>query len=159
MTHPYNGLSGIYFSVAEINNFWVTNNNTDVTPITTQIPNTNVSDGSTVERYSWQNGDGCVSVEELKIINGDHDWPSPLSFWANQDINANIEVWNYVSKFNMMGLIDCNTTNDFSIEMESSKRIVRIIDLLGKETKQKANQLLLYIYHDGTVEKKFFLNK
>ena len=23
LTHPYNGLSGIYFSVAEINNFWV----------------------------------------------------------------------------------------------------------------------------------------
>ena len=36
-------------------------------------------------------GDGCVNVEELKIINGGHDWPSPLSFWANQDINANVE--------------------------------------------------------------------
>ena len=33
--------------------------------------------------------DGCVSVE-LKIINA--DWPSPLSAWGNQDINANIEL-------------------------------------------------------------------
>ena len=157
LTHPYNGLSGIYFSVADINNFWATSNNTDVNPITTQIPNTNTSDGSTVERYSWQNGDGCVSVEELKIINGDHDWPSPLSFWANQDINANIEVWNFVSKFNMMGLIDCNPTNDFNVDMVSSRSLMRIVDLLGKETKQKTNQLLLFIYDDGTIEKKIIL--
>ena len=44
---------------------------------------------------TWINGDGCVSVEELKIINGGHDWPSPLSSWGNQDINANIEIWNF----------------------------------------------------------------
>ena len=50
-THPYNGLSGIYFSVADINNFWKVNNNTDITPIMTQIPNTTVSDGSTVEIF------------------------------------------------------------------------------------------------------------
>ena len=117
-----------------------------------------MSDGSTVERYSWQNGDGCVSVEELKIINGDHDWPSPLSFWTNQDINANIEVWNFVSKFDIMGLIDCNPANDFNMDIKSSKDIIKIVDLLGKETKQKkANQILLYIYDDGSVDKKIIL--
>ena len=104
--------------IPDINNFWINNNNTDVTPIITQIPNINTSDGSTVERYSWQNGNGCVSIEELKIINGDHDWPSPLSFWANQDINANVEVWNFVSKFDMMGLIGCNSTNHFNNDIE-----------------------------------------
>ena len=68
----------------------------------------NISDGSQVEKYSWINGDGCVTVEEIKIINGGHDWPSPLSFWANQDINANTEIWNFVSKYNINGLIDCD---------------------------------------------------
>ena len=156
--HPYNGMSGVYFSIAEINNFWGSNNNTDISPIITQLPNTNLSDGSTVERYSWQNGDGCVSVEELKIINGDHDWPSPLSFWANQDINANTEVWNFVSKFDIMGLIDCNPASDFNMDIKSSKDIIKIVDLLGKETKQKkANQILLYVYDDGSVDKKIIL--
>ena len=94
----------------------------------------------------------------IKIINGDHDWPSPLSFWANQYIIANIEVWNFVSKFDMMGIIDCNPTNDFNTEMESSKTIIRMVDLLGKETKQKkSNQLFLYLYDDGSVDKKIIL--
>ena len=57
-----------------------------------------------------------------------------------------------------MGLIDCNPTNNFNIDMESSKRIIRVVDLLGKETKQKkANQLLIYLYDDGSVDKKFVL--
>ncbi|OUV71595.1 MAG: hypothetical protein CBC83_07705 [Flavobacteriales bacterium TMED123] len=156
-THPYNGLPNVYFSIADINNFWMNNNNTDVTPIITQIPNINVSDSSTVERYSWQNGNGCVSIEELKIINGDHDWPSPLSFWANQDIDASVEVWNFVSKFDMMGLIGCNSTNHSNIDIVNSKSLIRIVDLLGRESKDFNSKSLFYIYDDGTVEKKIII--
>ena len=153
--HPYNGMSGVYFSIAEINNFWGSNNNTDIFPIITQLPNTNISDGSTLESYSWQNGNGCVSVEELKIINGDHDWPSPLSFWANQDINANIEVWNFVSKFDMTGLIGCNSANIFNVNVVYPKSLLKVVNLLGQDTRRKkSNQLLFYIYDDGSVEKK-----
>lgn len=153
--HPYDDPNGWYVSVAAIDSFWATTNNTDVAPIVTQIPDTNPSDGSTVERYSWQNGDGCVSVEELKVINGGHDWPSPLNSWSNQDINANIEVWNFLSRFDMTGLIGCNSSNILNIEAVNSKTLVKIVDLLGKETQQKSNQLLLYIYDDGTIEKVF----
>ena len=97
-------------------------------------------------------------MEELKSINGDHDWPSPLSFWTNQHIKANIEVWNFVSKFDIMGLIDCNPANDFNMDIKSSKDIVKIVDLLGKETKQKkSNQLLFYLFEDGSVDKKIIL--
>ena len=156
-THPYNGLPIVYFSIPDINNFRISNNNTDVTPIITQIPNINTSDGSTVERYSWQNGNGCVSIEELKIINGDHDWPSPLSFWANQDIDASVEVWNFVSKFDMMGLIGCNSTNHFNIDIINPKTLIRRVDILGKESNEIKNQLLFYIYDDGTVEKKLLV--
>ena len=158
LTHPYNGLSGIYFSIADINNFWGSNNNTDISPILTQVPNANLSDGSTVERYSWQNGNGCVSVEELKIINGDHDWPSPLSFWANQDINANIEVWNFVSKFDITGLIGCNSASIFNDNTVHPKSLLKMVNLLGKETKQKkSNELLFYIYDDGSIDKKIII--
>ena len=58
----------------------------------------------------------------------------------------------------MMGLIDCNPTNNFNVDMKNSKRIIRVVDLLGKETKQKkANQLLIYLYDDGSSDKKFIL--
>ena len=156
-THPYNGLPNVYFSIPDINNFWINNNNTDITPIITQIPNSNVSDGSTVERYSWQNGNGCVSIEELKIISGDHDWPSPLSFWANQDIDANVELWNFLSKFDMNGLIACNSTNQIDFDSVNSKSLFRVVDLLGRESKDFNSKPLFYIYDDGTVEKKIII--
>jgi len=37
---------------------------------------------------------------------------------------------------------------------ESEKELIMITDLLGKEAKETKNQLLFYIYDDGTVEKK-----
>jgi len=89
--------NGWYFSAAEIDSFWVTSNNTDISPIITPVPDVNGSDGSQVERHSWINGDGCVAVEELKIIKGGHDRPSPLSSWANQDINTSAEVYKIIN--------------------------------------------------------------
>ena len=156
--HPYNDtINGWYFSVAAIDSFWSYSNNTEVIPIITQLPDLNTTDGSTVERYSWQNGDGCVSVEELKIINGGHDWPSPLSSWGNQDINANVELWKFLSKFDMTGLIGCNSTNQIDFDIVNSKSLIRIVDLLGRESKDFNSKPLFYIYDDGTVEKKIII--
>ena len=152
--HPYNDQNGWYFSVADIDSFWVSSNNADLVPIVIQLPDLNTTDGSTVERYSWQNGDGCVSIEELKIINGGHDWPSPLSSWSNQDINANVEVWDFVSKFDMNGLIGCNSTNYFDSDVKNSKNIIDIVDIFGRSSAVKSMHLLFYLYDDGTVDKK-----
>ena len=156
--HPYNDPNGWYFPVTSIDSFWVTTNNTDITPIVTQVPDINPNDGSTVERYSWQNGNGCVSVEELKIINGGHDWPSPLSNWGNQDINASAEVWNFVSKYDMDGLIGCNTTNLPNAQISNTKNLINIVDIFGRKSKRLKNQLLIYIYDDGTTEKKIIID-
>ena len=155
--HPYNDQNGWYFSVAAIDSFWSYTNNTDVIPIVTQLPDLNTADGSTVERYTWQNGDGCVSVEELKIINGGHDWPSPLSSWGNQDINTNVEIWSFLSKFNMDGLIGCNSTNLIDFNILNSKNLIKVVDLLGRESKDLKAQPMFYIYDDGTVEKKIII--
>ena len=152
-THPYNDANGWYFSVAAIDSFWATSNNTDITPIVTQVPDINPTDGSTVERYSWQNGNGCVSVEELKIINGGHDWPSPLNSWANQDINANVEIWNFVSKYNTSGLINCNT-NSVNDMYTKEKKIIKVVDYLGRNSTVRPNIPYFIIYDDGTVKAK-----
>ena len=157
-THPYNDVNGWYYPVADINDFWANYNNTDINPVVVQLPDLNINDGSTVEHYAWINGDGCVNIEELKIINGDHDWPSPQSFWANQDINANVEVWKFVSKYDMNGLIDCNSANHFNFDFRNSKILVKIVDILGKEITHHSNQVLFYIFDDGTVEKKITTN-
>ena len=103
----YNGFQPYYMSVSEITTYWTNHNNTDLTPIVTQIPNSNSSDGSTVEKRIWENGDNCVAVQELKVINGGHDWPG---ISGNMDINATDEIWKFVSQYDINGLINCGNT-------------------------------------------------
>ena len=43
------------------------------------------------------------------------------------------------------------------LEISNQKTLIKIVDILGRETNPKANTLLFYIYDDGTVEKKIIL--
>ncbi|MGY8921915.1 MAG: hypothetical protein ACKVKQ_08455 [Flavobacteriales bacterium] len=42
-------------------------------------------------------------------------------------------------------------------ELQGEKQLLKIVDILGKESKPTATGLLFYIYSDGTVEKKVFI--
>ncbi len=148
----YNGFQPYYMSVNEITTYWSSINNTNLTPVVSQIININISDGSTVERRVWENGDNCVRVEELKVIGGDHDWPGT---WGNMDIIASNEIWNFVSKFDINGLIDCNTTSNHEINDFQKRRILSITDMLGRNINEFKNMPLFYFYNDGTTEKKY----
>lgn len=97
-----------YVSLDDVNKYWAELNNTDSTPTVVQLPNLNSTDGSTVEHYSWNKGNGCVSVEHFKVIGGGHDWPGSF---GNMDFDATLEIWNFVSKYNINGLIGCDTTS------------------------------------------------
>jgi polyhydroxybutyrate depolymerase len=150
----YSGFQPYYMSADEITTYWSNYNNTDINPIISQLPNINTFDGSTVERRVWENGDNCVRVEELKVTGGDHDWPGTS---GNMDISASVEVWNFVSKFDIYGLIDCNTTSNQEINNFHNKKTLAITDMLGRNTKVLKNIPLFYIYDDGTVEKKIII--
>jgi len=104
----YNGFQPYYLSVNEITTYWANHNNTAINPTVTAVPNSNTSDGSTVEKRIWENGDNCVAVQELKVINGEHDWPGSS---GNMDINASQEIWKFVSKYDINGLINCGSTD------------------------------------------------
>lgn len=97
-----------YVSLDEVNDYWSDFNNTDDEPVVTQLPNSNSSDGSTVEHFSWDNGDGCVSVSHFKVNGGGHDWPGSF---GNMDIDATLEIWNFVSQYDLSGRINCNATS------------------------------------------------
>lgn len=109
---PYEGLTwnGVqyYLSADEMHEYWSGYNNTSSTPTITPLPNSSSSDGSTVERHSWTDGDGCVTVEHLKVIGGGHDWPGSF---GNMDMDASLEIWDYVSQYSLEGLIGCGTTS------------------------------------------------
>ncbi len=108
-----------YISLDEVNNYWTNFNNTNTISSVTLVDDLNTSDGSTVEHHSWNNGDGCVSVEHFKVINGGHDWPGSF---GNMDINSNQEIWNFVSRYNRGGLIGCSATS-LNEEVKSSEQI------------------------------------
>ena len=114
----YNGFQPYYLSVNEITTYWSTHNNTDPSPTVNMLPNLNTMDGSTVESRIWENGNNCVSVKELKVINGDHDWPGSF---GNMDINASQEIWKFVSKFDVNGLIDCGAVETSLLEFKPIK--------------------------------------
>ena len=112
----YNGVefAGVlyYLSAADTHQFWIDYNNTDPNPIEIDLPNINTNDGSTVTKRIWENGDACVSVVELRVNGGDHDWPG----WSgNMDINSDEEIWNFVSNYSLSGQIEnCNLgVNEF----------------------------------------------
>ncbi len=107
---PYGGLvwGGIqyYLSAEEMHDYWIDYNNTSDQATVTTLANLSTSDGSTVEHYLWGDGDGCVAVEHLKVIGGGHDWPGSF---GNMDIDASVEIWKFVSRYNLDGLIGCTT--------------------------------------------------
>ena len=50
----------------------------------------------------------------------------------------------------------CNSSS-LVFEQPINKAVLKVIDLLGRETKELTNQPLFYIYDDGTVKKKIIL--
>jgi len=101
----YNGVT-YYISADETHQYWADLNNTDDNPIEIELPDYDSNDGSTVTKRLWENGDSCVSVIEFRVNGGEHDWPGSF---GNMDINSDDEIWDFVSKYSINGLIeDCN---------------------------------------------------
>ena len=51
-----------------------------------------------------------------------------------------------------------NTTDIVTIISVTNKKLIRVIDVLGRKTKGTKNKPLFYIYDDGTVEKKIIID-
>ena len=150
----YTGFQPYYMSADEITTYWSNYNNTDINPSISQLPNINTSDGSTVEHRVWENGDNCLRVEELKVNGGEHDWPGTF---GNMDIDATSEIWDFASQFNINGLINCSSTFQNNLTNSSKRKLVKTIDILGRENSKNLNNLLLYIYDDGSIDKVFII--
>ncbi len=80
----------------------------------------------------------CVEVDNIGTATNDWDFDSFATLTTN---------CNYTNSCNYSTSIQEHTTN---------KEILKITDILGRETK-KTNQPLLYLYDDGTVEKRIVI--
>ena len=100
---PYNSKSQ-----DETIKYWIDYNKTNTSPDILEIENIDKSDGSHVELHKYGVGINKTSVHHLKIINGGHGWPGR---YGNMDIVATTEIWNFVSQFNINGLINNESTS------------------------------------------------
>ena len=53
--------------------------------------------------------------------------------------------------------VDLNTSTGIDDFVLDEKKLIKILDELGREVNQTTNQILFYIYDDGSVEKKFIV--
>lgn len=92
-----------YSGVDEVISYWVEHNGLNSTPIKSQIPDSDTTDGSTVEKFVYQGDNENVEIQHFKIIGGSHEWPG---YQGNMDIDASTEVWNFVKKYDINGRIN-----------------------------------------------------
>ena len=118
---PYNSKSQV-----ETLRYWVDFNNTNISPEIIEVPDSDKNDGSQVELYKYDGGTNGTSVHHFKVINGGHSWPGR---YGNMDIIATSEIWKFVSKFNIEGLISNESTyleeeiksgNSYGIKLEQN---------------------------------------
>ena len=113
---------------------------------TGNFPNIVSNDGSTVSFEKYGVDEECAKVWLYTVNGGGHDWPGA---YGNMDIESSREAWLFFDSL-------CESTSVIDKPgSEGDKKIEKITDVLGREVSEISPQILLYIYDDGSVEKKF----
>ncbi len=144
-TVPYAG-NILFESVASGLAYWTNYNETDATPTTTDIDDTDPNDGSTVQHMYYGNGNNGVVVEHYKVNGGAHTWPGTAFGGAgtNHDMDASKEIWRFFSMYDIHGLI--NTTATTSISSEKTLKLYpnpsRSFMVVERQTDQQAPYII-----------------
>ena len=76
-----------------------------------------------------------------------------ISMMANTVEDPNQDP-NLYSEIDVVSCTPLTSIDDF---VEEKKRLINVVDFLGRQSKELKNQPLFYIYDDGTVEKKIII--
>lgn len=103
---PYAG-SSVFMHIDSVISYWRWVNSSDISPVITNVPNSNTSDGCTATRYDHNNGSAGTSVSLYKITNGGHTWPgAPVNVGVtNHDFSASAEIWKFFRKYSRNNLL------------------------------------------------------
>lgn len=116
------------------------------------VPNTVLLDLTTVDFIRHYGAPGGQEFHHYRVNGGGHDW---FGAWGNQDIDSTELLWEF---FSTACEESTNSILDYPLSVTPSKRLVRVMDLMGRTTEIVPNQLLLYLFSDGSVEKRMELN-
>ena len=106
-------------------------------------------------QYTLEEVNGTIGMNDTALVAIRCYVKSPFNsdesiYFGGFDPNGNIST-------NMAWIYKKTYQNTSVSEIPTTKQIVRIVDILGRETKEIKNTLLFYIYNDGTVEKKIII--
>ena len=108
---------------------------------------------STISFWSWNFGDASTSITQ-----------NPVHTYFGQGF--------YTVDFSVTDINGCSSWFVQTVEVDTcstsctstglnnyttSKKLLKVTDILGRDTTPKSNTLLFYIYSDGTVEKKIII--
>ena len=125
-----------------------------------------IYDSTGIYTFSFSNNCGCDSIVvlDLEILNSDSTFIVDTAIdYYNFNDNIIFNSGNYVDfLINSDGcdsivnleLVILNETNVSEISFNDNKKIVRIVDLLGRESNFGKNKILFYIYKDGFIRRK-----
>jgi polyhydroxybutyrate depolymerase len=148
----YNGSPTTGISVDELMEKWRAFYNCDLTPSMTTMPNPNILDFSYPERYTFSNCDDAI-LEHIKVIGGGHQWPGIPTIWGglgtiNMDFYSPQIIWDFLEGKECPLPVGVSEFSNSEL-----KDLIKIIDLMGRETELKFNTPLIFIYSDGTRER------
>lgn len=151
-TVPYLGSPQGFVPVEDLVEHWADFNNCNSTPTQTAVPNTNMMDGCTADRFVYAGGDNGSSVELYRVNGGGHTWPgsNPLINIGvtNRDFSASVEIWRFFSQYRLSQLVSVQdlhsvengiivfpnpSEGSFSLRLPSNRSAaVQIFDAVGK---------------------------
>lgn len=92
-----------YEIAQQVIDYWVTFNQTSTAPDIIDLHDPFPSNGTSVKRYTYENGTAGVTVQHLRIEGGEHDWPGAV---GDSDIIMAEEVWDFLSRYDLNGVIN-----------------------------------------------------
>ena len=95
-------------------------------------------------------------IRKTDVCNGNMgDWSlSDGSTMTSQWTVNNIDNFNNINTHNS----NCHNTNHIKNLSNPNRDLIEIIDIIGRKTSPETKSILIYIYEDGTVEKRIKLN-
>ena len=93
----------------------------------------------------YRNNDGAIypyNIGSIMSITGSSATTAPNYYY----FYYNIEVE-----------VPCENTSTEVVDIVNSRKLLSITDILGRKVNKNTNELLIYIYDDGTVEKKLMI--
>ena len=142
------------WGVEEVMDFWTGLMGTTQTT-EEAVPNTVLLDLTTVDFIRHFGASGGQEFHHYRVNGGLHDW---FGAWGNQDIDSTELLWDFFSNV-------CEQPTTGAINPLSSstfnRQLLRITDILGRTVNEETLRggLLLYVYSDGTVEKRMTVNR